>query len=49
MEYHWGLAYLTMHLFADIGDVGKNGFLVSFSEELWWSNGVSFFGSAGKK
>jgi len=38
-----------MHLFADIGDVGENGFLVSFSEELWWSNGVSLFGSAGKK
>lgn len=46
---HKRLAHLTMHLFANIGDVGENGFLVSFSEELWWSNGVSFFGSAGKK
>jgi len=38
-----------MHLFADISDIGENGFLVSLSEELWWGNGVSFFGGAGKK
>jgi hypothetical protein len=38
-----------MHLLADIGDVGENGFLVSFSEKLGWGNRVSFFGGAGKK
>ena len=37
------IAYLTMHLFADIRDIREDRFLVSFSEKLGWSNGVPLF------
>ena len=31
-----------MHSFANIWDIGEDRFLVSFSHDLWGSNGVTF-------
>jgi hypothetical protein len=33
---------LPVHFLANLGDVGKDGLFVSFSEQLWWSDGVPF-------
>jgi hypothetical protein len=38
-----------MHLFADIGDVGKDRFLVAFAEELGWGDGVALLRGAGEE
>ena len=34
--------WLPMHSFANIWDIGEDRFLVSFSHDLWGSNGVTF-------
>ena len=34
--------WLSVHSFADIWDIGEDRFLVSFSHDLWGSNGVAF-------
>ena len=31
-----------MHSFTDIGDIGEDRFLVSFSHDLWGGDGVAF-------
>lgn len=38
------MLWLTMHAFADIGDVAKDGLLVSFPHELRWRECVSLAG-----
>lgn len=35
------MLWLSVHSFADIRDVSKDRFLVSFSHDLWGSNGVA--------
>ena len=39
---------LSVHSFTDIGDIGEDRFLVSFSHDLWGSDGVPF-GARGEK
>jgi len=39
-------AYLAMHLLADVTNVGKDGLLVSFSEQLRGCDGVALPTSA---
>ena len=41
--------HLSVHLLANLGNVGKDGFFVSFSEQLWWSDGVPFSRSRGEE
>ena len=36
------MLWLSVHSFTDIGDVGEDRFLVSFSHDLWGSNCVAF-------
>ena len=41
--------YLTVHLLTDITNIGKDGLLVSFLEQLGRGDGVSFLAGGGEE